>query len=121
MRVLVCGGRRFNDALTLGSWLGGIHKNNGPITVLIEGGAKGADFLARRFAEYQGIRVQTYKADWDRFGPSAGPLRNKRMIEDGKPDLVVAFPGGRGTTNMTEQAEAAGIKVLYATKITTPH
>lgn len=121
MKVLVCGGRNFNDALTLGSWLGGIHKNNGPITLLIEGGAPGADFMARKFAEWLGIPTQTFEADWDRHGRSVGPLRNKQMLEEGRPDLVVAFEGGKGTANMVAQATAAGVKVLMATKITPPH
>lgn len=121
MRVLVCGGRHFDDALTLGSWLGGIHKNHGPITLLIEGGAPGADFMARKFAEWQGIPVQTFEAEWDRHGRKAGPLRNRRMIVEGKPDLVVAFEGGKGTADMVRQAEGAGIRIFRATKITTPH
>ena len=121
MRVLVCGGRSFNDALTLGSWLGGIHKNNGPITLLIEGGASGADYMARRFAEWRGIPVKTFPADWDSHGRAAGPIRNKQMLDEGKPDLVVAFDGGIGTANMVSQARAAGVRVLIATKITAPH
>lgn len=121
MRVLVCGGRNFNDALTLGSWLGGVHKNNGPITLLIEGGANGADYMARKFAEWQGIPVKTFAADWAVEGRGAGPIRNKRMLDEGKPDLVVAFDGGVGTANMVTQARKAGVKVLIATKITTPH
>lgn len=118
MKVLVCGGRAFNDALTLGSWLGGIHKNNGPITELIEGGAPGADFMARKFAEWMGIPVRTFEAEWDIHGKAAGPIRNKRMLDEGKPDLVVAFEGGKGTANMLKQATAAGVKILIATKIT---
>lgn len=121
MKVLVCGGRNFNDALTLGSWLGGIHKNNGPITLLIEGGARGADHMAREFAEWSGIPIKTFEADWDAYGKAAGPRRNQQMLDEGKPDLVVAFEGGRGTANMIEQAKAAGVRVLMATKITTPH
>lgn len=121
MRVLVCGGRDFNDALTLGSWLGGIHKNNGPITLLIEGGAKGADYMARKFAEWQGIPTKTFPADWDQHGKAAGPIRNKQMLDEGKPDLVVAFEGGRGTANMIELAKKAGVKVFKAPKITTSH
>lgn len=121
MRVLVCGGRHFNDALTLGSWLGGVHKNNGPITLLIEGGACGADYMARKFAEWHGIPTKTFPADWDKHGKAAGHIRNRQMLVEGKPDLVVAFEGGRGTANMVEQAKAAGVKVLIATKITTPH
>lgn len=117
MKVLVCGGRDFNDSLTLGSWLGGIHKNNGPITLLIEGGARGADYMARKFAEWQGIPVKTFHANWDVHGKAAGPIRNRQMLVEGQPDLVVAFEGGRGTANMVQQAEAAGVRVLRATKI----
>lgn len=105
MRVLVCGGRKFNDALTLGSWLGGIHKDH-TIALLIEGGASGADTMARLFAEWAGIPVRTFHADWSRFGASAGPRRNQQMLDEGKPDLVIAFAGGRGTADMVTQAKA---------------
>jgi len=120
IKVLVCGGRNFNDALTLGSWLGGIHKQQG-ISLLIEGGAPGADFMARKFAERQGIPTKTFEADWDRHGHAAGPIRNKQMLDEGQPDLVVAFEGGKGTKNMVSQAVEAGVRVIVATKITTPH
>lgn len=116
LRVLVCGGRDFNDPLTLGSWLGGIQKSHG-IAVIIEGGARGADFMARKFAEWRGIPVETFPADWDGLGRAAGVLRNQRMLDEGKPDLVVAFPGGRGTADMVRRAREAGIRVLEATPI----
>lgn len=111
MRVLVCGGRRYSDALTLGSWLGGIQRDHG-ITEIIQGGATGADFLARQYADFQNIPAREFKANWKRFGNAAGPIRNKQMLDEGKPDLVVAFPGGNGTADMVKQARAAGVKVL---------
>lgn len=116
LKVLVCGGRDFNDAMTLGSWLGGIHKQHG-IDVLIHGGARGADFMAGKFAELIGIPVREYPADWARDGRAAGPIRNSKMLAAEKPDLVVAFAGGRGTADMVEKARRAGIEVLIATKI----
>jgi UDP-N-acetylmuramoylalanine-D-glutamate ligase len=58
------------------------------------------------------IPVETYEADWDTHGKAAGPIRNKRMLDEGKPDLVVAFPGGRGTANMISQARKAGVEVI---------
>jgi predicted Rossmann-fold nucleotide-binding protein len=119
IRVLVCGGRRYRDAMTLGSWLGGIHKDRG-IAVIIEGGAGGADELARLFAEFAGIPVQTFPACWDKHGKAAGPIRNRQMLDEGKPDLVVAFPGGRGTADMVRQARAAGVEVLEAVTILDP-
>ncbi len=110
MRLLVCGGRDFtnfeglNEELT---WLAGLH----PITVIIHGGAQGADKLAGEWARLARIPVEIYPADWDKHGRAAGPLRNKRMIIEGKPELVLAFPGGRGTANMVQQAREAGIVV----------
>lgn len=44
-------------------------------------------------------------------GKAAGPIRNQRMLDEGKPDLVVAFPGGRGTADMVRRAKAAGVPV----------
>jgi len=111
LRVLVCGGRNFNDPLTLGSWLGGIIKSHG-IAVIIEGGARGADHMARQFAKWKGIPVRTFYADWDFHGRAAGPIRNRDMLTEGKPDLVVAFEGGRGTADMVRQAKEAGIPVF---------
>lgn len=113
MKVLVCGGRDFNDALTLGSWLGGIHKQRG-ITLLIEGGARGADFMAREFAKWSCIPTKTFEADWDRHGKAAGPIRNQQMLDEGRPDLVVAFPTKHsvGTYDMIAKAKKAGIEVL---------
>ena len=53
-----------------------------------------------------------YPAPWKRFGPSAGGIRNQQMLDEGKPDLVVAFPGGKGTADMVRRAENAGVKVI---------
>lgn len=116
MRVLVCGGRNYADAVSLGSWLGGIHRDHG-IDLIIEGGANGADLLARRFGEFANIPVKTFKAEWGKHGPAAGPIRNQQMIDEGKPDMVVAFPGSRGTADMVRRARVAGIRVFEAPAI----
>lgn len=81
---------------------------------IIEGGATGADSAAADFAICNYCQIKEYKADWKKHGKAAGPIRNKQMIQDGKPDLVVAFPGGEGTKNMIEQAQAANIAVMIA-------
>ena len=54
---------------------------------------------------------EVYPADWRTHGRAAGPLRNARMIAEGKPDLVIAFKGNRGTQDCCRKAEAAGIPV----------
>lgn len=118
LRVLVCGGRRFNDAMTLGSWLGGIHKKSG-ISAIINGGAPGADFMAAKFGEWIGVPVETFPANWSE-GRKAGPIRNAKMLAEGKPDVVVAFAGGKGTADMATKARAAGVRVIEAYKVFDP-
>jgi hypothetical protein len=56
-------------------------------------------------------------AEWKKHGDRAGPIRNRAMLDLGKPELVVAFEGGTGTMNMTAAATAAGVKVLFAEKL----
>lgn len=110
MRLLVCGGRDYADRVRLEGALDLLHARRA-VSVLIHGAAPGADTLARDWAVARGIPDEAYPADWERHGRAAGPIRNKRMLEDGAPDGVVAFPGGRGTQNMTKQAAAAGLLV----------
>lgn len=112
MRVLVCGGRDFADANLLDRTLNEIHEKT-PISCIIEGGATGADALAFRWAS-TGNRVGTelYAAEWSTHGRKAGPIRNQRMLDEGKPDLVVAFPGGKGTADMVAKARRAGVRVM---------
>lgn len=106
MRVLVCGGRDFQENYVLTRVL-----DTFDITVLIEGGATGADQLARAWALSNRVPNETYKANWARYGKAAGPLRNQRMLDEGKPDTVIAFPGGKGTADMVRRARKAGVPV----------
>lgn len=67
--------------------------------------------LARGWAAERTLPYMTFPANWDRFGKAAGPIRNKWMLEYGQPDLVVAFPGGKGTAHMVKIATEAGVAV----------
>lgn len=110
MRILICGGRDFNDKRifnTQMNCLDEIYK----ITEICEGGAKGADTLARDWALANEIACATYHANWSLYGQAAGPIRNQQMLDSFKPDLVVAFPGGRGTAHMVSIAKKAHIRV----------
>lgn len=111
MRVLVCGGRDFTDQACVFRVLDHLHARR-PFTLLIEGGATGADALARQWAADRGVPNKTFHAEWDRHGRAAGPMRNTRMLAEGAPDLVVAFTGSRGTADMIRQARAAGVRVV---------
>lgn len=110
-RVLVCGGRDYDDRDQLFWVLDAAHHAN-PIILLIHGAARGADQLAADWALERGVLCNAYPADWDAHGKAAGPIRNKKMLDAGKPHMVIAFPGGKGTANMIQQAEAAGFSVV---------
>jgi hypothetical protein len=111
MKVLVCGGRNFDDWPFIVYVLDRVHARH-PITTLIEGGATGADQFARRWAITRGIEVATYPPDPDRYGHRAGPVRNTQMLREARPQLVVAFRGGSGTAHMITIAKAALVPVL---------
>jgi hypothetical protein len=108
MRILVCGGRDYNDQKKFNAVM---KEYDRVITTLISGRAKGADSLAEDWAARHMVNAEIYPADWRRYGRSAGYQRNLRMRDEGKPDLVIAFPGGRGTAMMIKLAEEKGIKV----------
>jgi len=111
MKVLVCGGRNYDDGERVRAVLNKLDAESW-INVIIEGGAKGADRLAAAWAQSKGIALETYPADWENQGSFAGPARNKLMLEQGEPDLVIAFPGGRGTADMVKKARKAGVEVI---------
>jgi hypothetical protein len=115
IKILVCGGRDYTYEATvfktldyyLGMW-GSVY--------IIQGGARGADALAKKWAKDRKQKWTEFKADWATFGKAAGPIRNKVMLETSKPDFVVSFKGGHGTANMVMLAKAAGVSVVYVSE-----
>lgn len=107
MRVIVCGGRDYTDRDTIQRVL----RHLNPAARIVLGGARGADETAERVALELGFSIKRYPAEWDRYGRGAGPIRNQKMLGDGA-DLVIAFPGGRGTAHMVRIAREAGVPVL---------
>lgn len=100
---------------------------------LIQGGAQGADSLAAEWALAQEhVFCDPYPADWDNCGPecrpghrktrqdgseycpAAGPRRNQQMLDEGYPDLVVAFTddlrSSKGTRDMVTRAKKSGVR-----------
>ena len=114
MRALVCGGREFANRQMLNEALNRLRQERG-IAHLIAGGARGADSMAEWWARGEGVPCDVYQADWAGLGRKAGPIRNQRMLDEGKPDLVVAFPGGRGTADMVRRGREAGVEVIEVT------
>jgi hypothetical protein len=115
-RVLVCGGRDFGDREAVYGALDVLRAEHGSL-VVIEGGATGVDRLALDWVRRgepsfpPSAEHLSFPADWNRYGRAAGALRNIKMLKEGKPDLVLAFNGGRGTANMVQQATRAGVEV----------
>lgn len=109
MRVLACGGRNWHDPRE--EFLG-LFRALKP-SVVIHGGARGADSAAKVAAWRLKIPSKEYPADWETHGRAAGPIRNQQMLTDGKPDLVVAGIGGRGTADMVSRARQAGVPVVF--------
>lgn len=141
MRILVCGGRDFGDLQTVkrgtlvwrhrsdeykfivatldrqasetakrtvsssGNWMT-------PEIEVIAGAARGADTVAADWARDNKLKLLEFPADWKKHGKSAGYVRNKQMLDEGKPDIVIAFPGGHGTKNMKNLARIAGVPVI---------
>lgn len=119
LRVLVCGGRDYQDrdrvTRELNNLCGEVSDEYplGTVCLAIIHGAcpTGADSFADEWAVGNWAQFKEYPADWKKHGRAAGPIRNQLMIEDGKPDMVLAFPGGRGTADMIARAKRAGIPV----------
>jgi hypothetical protein len=110
MIVLVTGGRDYTDRKVVSETLDRVHKEH-HIRLLVHGCATGADTLAALWASARGIQPVGCPALWDFYDKLAGSVRNGAMLLL-KPQLVVAFPGGAGTSNMVGQARQAGIQII---------
>lgn len=109
MRVLVCGGRDFMDETVMRERLARLPSD----TEVCHGAARGADNLGGYVAAGLGFPVTAYAAQWSTYGKAAGPKRNQWMLDDFKPDLVLAFPTPKsiGTWDMVDRARRAGVPV----------
>jgi hypothetical protein len=115
MKLLVCGDRDFHDKGTMESFILDLRqfgfKEVKP-DVIIEGGARGADSLAREIAKENDISFNEVSAQWEKYGLRAGPIRNSQMIAM-HPDLVIAFhyhiDNSRGTIDIINKAVKANI------------
>ena len=112
-KILVCGSRDWTDFIRVQDIIR--EHANCPIydTMIVHGGARGADRQAHLAAQRLKMQIKVYKANWDAQGKAAGPIRNQRMLDEEKPDLVIAFhkDGSRGTQDMIDRATRAGVPV----------
>lgn len=113
IKVLVFGGRDFEWEDSIYEWLDYIFADwDSDEIIVISGMARGADTLGMEWAKKRGMKILLYPANWKMHGKAAGMIRNKRMLEEGKPDYAVEFPGGRGTAHMRSLLDKAGVEVF---------
>jgi len=113
IRVVVTGGRHYADREAIYAILDALDAQYG-IDELAHGACPygGADILAEDWAKAREVPYRGYPAKFKRTGQkSAGPLRNIFMLDDFKPDLVVALPGGTGTAHCCSVAIQRDIRV----------
>ena len=111
-RVLIFGGRWFADPYVMETEMDKLHRMFN-FSAVIEGDARGADRLGGQWARKRGIPLVVCPADWNGpHGKGAGFVRNQSMLDDHKPDIGVAFPGGKGTADMARRCEAASVPVF---------
>jgi hypothetical protein len=105
MKLAIVGGRDFNDYCLLSDILYDYFDKF--ILEIISGGAKGADFLGKRYAENHGISYIDFPACWDKYGKSAGFKRNQTIVD--ACDMVLAFWDGKskGTQDTINKAKKA--------------
>lgn len=109
MIILVSGGRDYTDFSYVEQTLSRLFLDF-PKACIIQGGARGADRLARDYCMKHGKPCLTMEASWDAYGSHAGGMRNQWMLDYGKPELVLCFPGGPGTRDMYNRATKQGFK-----------
>ena len=120
MRLLVTGSRNLADYNHFSKMMGEFCGTHWIPDTVIHGAAQGADTMAGRWVrEMNSMRNHDpviteieEPARWNLHGKAAGPIRNKLMLDKHKPDIVLAFPGGKGTASMTKLAKWYGVPVI---------
>ena len=109
MKVIVAGSRNFNNYKLLKEKLDKIKEK---YTIeIVSGGANGADKFGEQYSKENNLKVHLFPADWNKFGKSAGYLRNRDMAKFG--DILIAFWDGKskGTQHMIELAKMYKLKI----------
>jgi hypothetical protein len=111
MKVIIAGGRDFNNGQSVIYAVSKFEKEVGLITEIVCGMAEGADMMGFNYATMWGIPVKEFPADWNKYKKAAGPIRNKQMADYA--DALIAFWNGnsKGTMNMIVEATNRGLKV----------
>tara|TARA_R110000765_G_scaffold174374_1_gene278992 strand:- start:2138 stop:2542 length:405 start_codon:yes stop_codon:yes gene_type:complete len=126
MKIIVCGGRNYgvakseNYADTMVARQERDHVRDEllkfheryKVTEVITGGATGVDTVALNWAKDNGLQWSRCPAQWKKYGSkAAGPIRNRQMLIDHRPDHCIVFPGGVGTEDMRHKSFVSDVAV----------
>lgn len=112
--VVVTGSRKWTDRVKIREKIEALHKEHDDLVIYHGACWSGADKIADSIAKELGIPVKTFPADWSQ-GPSAGPVRNRAMLEAADPKVVLAFAtpslaASKGTLSAVTYARRMGIE-----------
>ena len=125
LRILVCGGRHFDDYVLLEKTINGVIAESGCEGIeIVSGHCVGADRLGEIYAEKHNAQVKIFPAEWEKYGKRAGPMRNKQMVDyisGFENKIVIAFVSAntKGTRNTITLAQKANIQVVEKEYIVT--
>lgn len=111
MKTIIAGSRKIDDKEFVFSSLDEIHKEQ-PITLVICGMANGPDLIGKEWAEHRGIPVLSSPANWSKYGPAAGPIRNSEMAKEA--EALIAFWDGvsTGTKDMIKKMKGRPNRII---------
>ena len=117
--IAIVGSRDFNNKAYMKEKLNSLGNKLDGVKCIVSGGAKGADSYGEQWAKINGYEKLIFNADWNKFGRSAGPIRNTYIVQNS--DLIIAFPrsdpnNSRGTYDTIKNARKANIPLSAATK-----
>lgn len=82
-------------------------------SLVVQGGARGADRIAKEWAKANDVECRQFDANWNQYGKRAGMMRNVRMLEAYPEATVLAFPlAGPGTRGCSREARLRGMRVF---------
>lgn len=104
LSLVVAGTRTFNNYELLKRKITEIFLNKytaeGKTLEIVSGGARGADNLGEQFAHEHKLPLRIFPADWNKYGKSAGMLRNQQMADYAAAAIVFWDGKSRGSRNM---------------------
>lgn len=116
MKIIVAGSRTFSDFALLCRKMDAITKNlDKKKLTIVSGHCQGADLLGEEWATLRMVKYEVFRADWDKYGKAAGPIRNQEMVDSCTPgkDAAIFFDcqKGSGTEDCLKKARKRGLKI----------